>query len=36
MKTMRRLAPEIMAGAVLLGVPIKVDVKAGRNWAEME
>jgi DNA polymerase-1 len=36
LKIMRRIAPEIMASAVLLNVPLKVDVKAGRNWAEME
>ncbi|MFH0941702.1 MAG: DNA polymerase I, partial [Chloroflexota bacterium] len=36
LKVMRRLAPEIMSGAVLLSVPLKVDVKAGPNWEEME
>lgn len=33
---MRRIASEIMAGAVLLNIPLKVDVKVGRNWEEME
>jgi DNA polymerase I-like protein with 3'-5' exonuclease and polymerase domains len=27
---------EIMPGAMKLSVPLKVEVKAGRSWGEME
>jgi DNA polymerase-1 len=33
---MRRLVPETMAAAIELSVPLKVDVKTGANWGEME
>lgn len=33
---MRRLVPEIMSAAIELSVPVKVDVKVGKNWGEME
>ena len=33
---MSRLVPETMAAAVSLGVPLKVDIKTGGNWGEME
>ncbi|MDP2919768.1 MAG: DNA polymerase I [Dehalococcoidia bacterium] len=33
---MRRLVPELMANTIKLAVPLKVDVKVGRNWGEME
>ena len=36
MEAMRRLAPEIMSTALKLSVPLKVDLKAGKNWGEME
>jgi DNA polymerase-1 len=36
METMCRLVPEVMSTALILSVPIKVDVKTGANWAEME
>jgi DNA polymerase-1 len=32
----RDLLKEIMSGAMQLSVPLKVDVKVGRNWGEME
>jgi DNA polymerase I len=32
----RNLLKEIMSGAMQLSVPLKVDVKVGRNWGEME
>jgi DNA polymerase-1 len=32
----RRLVEEKMSQAVALSVPLKVDVKVGRNWAEMK
>jgi DNA polymerase-1 len=32
----RSLLKEIMSGAMQLSVPLKVDVKVGRNWGEME
>jgi DNA polymerase-1 len=32
----RRLVEEKMSQAVALAVPLKVDVKVGRNWAEMK
>ena len=33
---MRQLAPEIMSTAIKLSVPLKVDIKVGKNWGEME
>jgi len=33
---MRQLVPEIMSAAVELSVPLKVDIKTGNNWGEME
>jgi DNA polymerase-1 len=33
---MRKLAPELMSSAIELSVPLKVDVKTGPNWGEME
>jgi DNA polymerase-1 len=36
LEEMRRLAPEIMSTALKLSVPLKVDIKAGKNWSEME
>ncbi len=33
---MSELAPRLMAGAVKLAVPLKVDLKYGANWGEME
>ncbi|MFC1961770.1 DNA polymerase I [Chloroflexota bacterium] len=33
---MRRLVPEVMSAAVALSVPLKVDIKVGKNWGEME
>jgi len=35
-KEMRKLVPELMSTAIELSVPLKVDVKAGPNWGEME
>ena len=35
-EVMNRLVPEIMSTATLLSVPLKVDIKTGRNWGEME
>ncbi len=32
---MKSLVSELMPGAVELRVPVKVDIKLGRNWAEM-
>ncbi len=32
----RTLLREIMSGAMQLSVPLKVDVKVGRNWGDME
>ena len=32
----RTLLREIMSGAMRLSVPLKVDVKVGRNWGDME
>jgi DNA polymerase-1 len=31
-----RLVVEEMSGVMRLSVPLKVDVKTGRNWAETE
>ncbi len=36
MEIMRELVPEIMSTALVLSVPLKVDLKTGRNWGEME
>jgi DNA polymerase-1 len=33
---MRKLVQDLMVNAIKLSVPIKVDVKTGRNWGEME
>lgn len=33
---MRQLVPQIMSTALELSVPLKVDIKAGSNWGEME
>jgi DNA polymerase-1 len=33
---MRQLIPEVMSTALELSVPLKVDIKTGRNWGEME
>jgi len=35
-ETMRRLVPDLMVNAIKLSIPLKVDVKTGRNWGEME
>ena len=36
METMCRLVPELMTTALALSIPLKVDIKTGANWAEME
>jgi len=33
---MRQLVPQIMSTALELSVPLKVDIKTGKNWGEME
>jgi len=33
---MRQLASELMSTALELSVPLKVDIKTGSNWGEME
>jgi DNA polymerase-1 len=35
-KEMRQLAPHTMSTALELSVPLKVDIKTGQNWGEME
>jgi len=35
-ETMLSLVPQVMSAAVLLAVPLKVDVKTGANWGDME
>jgi len=35
-KEMKQLASESMSGAMELSVPLKVDIKTGQNWGEME
>jgi len=35
-KEMHQLIPEIMSTALELSVPLKVDIKTGKNWGEME
>jgi DNA polymerase I len=34
-ETVRALLPEVMEGVVTLAVPLRVDVKEGRDWAEV-
>jgi DNA polymerase I len=34
--TLRELVLRIMPASLQLSVPLKVDVKVGRNWADME
>ena len=36
LETMRQLVPEVMATALKLSVPLKVDIKTGNNWGEMD
>jgi DNA polymerase-1 len=36
MEEMRQLASELMSTAMELSVPLKVDIKTGSNWGEME
>ncbi len=36
LELMRRLVLDIMSTAIELSVPIKVDIKTGNNWGEME
>jgi DNA polymerase-1 len=35
-ETMRQLVPQVMSTALTLNVPLKVDIKTGNNWGEME
>jgi DNA polymerase-1 len=36
LKEMRRLVPGIMSTALTLSIPLKVDIKVGKNWGDME
>jgi len=36
LETMRHIVPQVMSTALKLSVPLKVDVKTGSNWGEME
>jgi DNA polymerase-1 len=36
LEEMRFLVPQLMANAITLAIPLKVDVKVGKNWGEME
>jgi len=36
LETMRQLVPQIMSTALALSIPLKVDIKTGNNWGEME
>lgn len=36
MDTMCKLVPEIMSSAMELAIPLKADIKVGRNWGEMK
>ena len=35
LEEMRHLVPEIMSAALELSIPLKVDIKTGKNWGEM-
>ncbi len=36
LELMRQLVPQIMSTALELSLPLKVDIKTGKNWGEME
>jgi len=36
LEEMRQLVPQAMSTAIELSVPLKVDIKTGSNWGEME
>jgi len=36
LETMRQLVPQVMSTALALSLPLKVDIKTGNNWGEME
>jgi len=36
LELMRQLVPQIMSTALKLSLPLKVDIKTGNNWGEME
>ena len=36
LELMRQLVPQAMSTALKLSVPLKVDIKTGNNWGEME
>lgn len=36
MEQMTKLVPSVMESAVKLAVPLKVDIKSGQNWGQME
>ncbi len=36
LELMRQLVPQIMSTALELNLPLKVDIKTGANWGEME
>ena len=36
MEMMQKLVPEVMSTSLILSVPLKVDIKTGNNWGEME
>ena len=36
LEEMCQLVPQIMSTALDLSVPLKVDIKTGKNWGEME
>ena len=36
LENVRQLVPEIMSTALELCVPLKVDIKTGKNWGEMQ
>jgi DNA polymerase-1 len=35
METIKKLVIDIMPNAMKLSVPLKIDIKVGRNWGEM-
>ena len=36
LEEMKELVPQIMSAALELSVPLKVDIKTGNNWGQME
>ena len=36
LKQMKEIVPRVMADAIVLDIPLKVDLKTGKNWGQIE